>query len=285
MDIFEGWSFYRKALDENPNLKGNQVSSAWNGQWLSHRYSKMYFPDNPMANFNPFTIKNNLMSVCVQSWTKVLIGISQTFSSPQMIGYLYSFGQTNITIGFIPFILTQIRRPIELYQKLFGIDSGKKAEELWGTAFGLTKACQAGIIGLRAMEPKSLSDCMEKGKIPKYCNEENQRINFNTYQIWIMAMLNNEELWAKAQEFATVLQTYASGGSRGKTNNPNKVKEVLVSTNKSNFIKSLIDIVSDSENRGKIEEIASLVNMMPSDNVPYFLTLIRFHYASIQNKQ
>lgn len=32
-----------------------------------------------------------------------------------------------------------------------------------------------------------------------------------------------------------------------------------------------------------MKEMASIVNTMPSDNVPYFLTLIRFHYATFTN--
>lgn len=234
-----------------------------------------------MANFSPFSTKDGLMSVETQSWTKVLIAISQTFTTPQMLGYVYNYGQTNTTIGFIPFVLKDIRRPKELYLKYFDM-GGKQAEELWGTAFGFAKACQAGAVGIKAMEPKGLTDYIKKGKMPKYNNEE-QKINFNTYQIWLLAMLNNEELWAKAQEFATELQNYASSGQKSKTGNSRKVDEVLGSTNKQNFIKSLVEIVSDAENKDKIEITAALVNTMPTDNVPYFLTLIRFHFAAINN--
>lgn len=280
LDLFEGWEVYRKVLNETHNLKGNQINT-WNGQWLAHRYSKIFDKNSPMANFSPFSTKDGLMSVETQSWTKVLIAISQTFTTPQMLGYVYNYGQTNTTIGFIPFVLKDIRRPKELYLKYFDM-GGKQAEELWGTAFGFAKACQAGAVGIKAMEPKGLTDYIKKGKMPKYNNEE-QKINFNTYQIWLLAMLNNEELWAKAQEFATELQNYASSGQKSKTGNSRKVDEVLGSTNKQNFIKSLVEIVSDAENKDKIEITAALVNTMPTDNVPYFLTLIRFHFAAINN--
>src|SRR5574344_747728 len=285
LDLFEGWKVYRTVLNETQNLKGNQINT-WNGQWLTHRYSKLYMPDKPMANFNPFSTKDGLMSVDVQSWTRVLIAISQKFDNLQMMGYVYNYGQTNTTIGFIPFLLQQIRRPIELYQYLFGIDSTKKGGSLWGSAFGFSKACQLGFIGLKAMEPKGLRDYFEKGKLPKYNEiDEKQEISFNTYKIWIMAMLNNEKLWDKAQEFATELQKYASTGERGKTGNANKVKTVLEATNKPNFIKSLVDVVADANDKTKIEEVAALVNVMPTDNVPYFLTLIRFNYAAINNNK
>lgn len=284
LDIFDGWNIYRRVLNNTQNLKGNQINT-WNGQWLVHCYSKLFVPTDPMANFNPFSTKDSFMSVDTQSWTKVLIAISQKYDNPQMLGYVYNYGQTNTTIGFIPFVLSKIRRPIELYQDKFGMESGKKAEELWGTAFGFAKACQAGAIGVKALQPKGLIDYIEKGKMPKFNDNEEQIINFNTYQIWLLAMLNNEELWAKAQEFATELQAYVLSGQKSKTGNARKVDLVLESTNKFNFIKSLVDIVSDAENYKKIEEIVSLVNIMPTDNVPYFLTLIRFHFAAINNNK
>lgn len=284
LDIFDGWKVYRDVLNNTPNLKGNQINT-WNGQWLAHRYSSVYDENHPMANFMPFSTKEGLMSIEVRSWTGVLIAMAKKHQDQQMIGYVYNYGQTNTTVGFIPFSLSQIRRPIELYQKFFGMDSAKKAEPLWGTAFGFLRACQAGAIGLRAMEPKGLRDYIEKGKIPKSKKSEEEIINFNTYKIWIMAMLNNEELWAKAQEFAEELQQYASAGDRGKKVNTNKVNAVLETTNKQNFIKCLVEIVSDAESKENIVKTTALVNTMPTDNVPYFLTLIKFHYAAISNNK
>src|SRR5574344_816922 len=161
----------------------------------------MYVADNPLANLKPFKTNNDgIMNIEVQTWTKVLIGITRNFSNPQIIGYVYNYGQTNTTIAFIPFFLEQIRRPLDLYQKLFGIDDGSKAERLWGTAYGFAISCQAGSIGLQALEPKGLKEFMEQGKTPKYNNDDEEiKISINTYKIWIMAMLNNQDLWDKSQ--------------------------------------------------------------------------------------
>ena len=98
-------------------------------------------------------------------------------------------------------------------------------------------------------------------------------------------MLNNEELWAKALEFATVLQNFSTGNKQGKTSNSRKVDEVLKATNKKNFIESLVEIVGNSTEVDVITKIASFVNTMPTENVPYFLTLVRFRYAEINNNK
>lgn len=281
LDLFSGWIIYRELLEATPCLKGNQINT-WNGQWLVHRYSKMYIEDDPTANFNPFSTKEGLINIDTQSWTKVLIALSMRFSDLQSTGYVYNIGQMNTTVGFIPFILEQIRCPVKLYQKFFGMDDGIKAEQLYGTAFTFSKACQAGSIGVKALEPKGIREYLIDGKLPKYERENDEkRINFNTYQIWILAMLNNEDLWVKAQELANELHLYEQGAVQAKNDRKNKVKTVLQSTRKSNFIENLVPIVYEIENKTIFESIASLVNLMPTDNVPYFLTLVRFQYALI----
>lgn len=279
LDLFEGWRVYRTALDNTDILKGNQINT-WNGQWLAHRYGKLFVQNQPMANFMPFENKDNVMSVKVQSWTMVLIGISRYYADPQMMGYVYSFGQTNTTIGFIPFNLSQIRRPIEFYQSVFGMNEGTKAERLWGTEYGLRTSCRSGVIGLKAMEPKGLKTFIEGTKIPKSAKDEQQEITYNTYIIWILAMLNNQELWSKSFDYAQVLLDYSKSGKSSKTVNSQRVTQILSATNKKSFISALTEIVGEVEEKKPIIELAELVNSMPTDNVPYFLTLLRFSYAS-----
>lgn len=98
-----------------------------------------------------------------------------------------------------------------------------------------------------------------------------------------MAMLNNQDLWDKAHEFASELYKYASVPDRGKTVNSNKVKAVLESCNKISFMNNMIHIIEDAENMEKMDETVKEIHSMPSDNVPYFLTLIKFHYAKLNN--
>lgn len=280
LDIFDGWKIYRDVLNNTEILKGNQVNT-WNGQWLGHIYGKTYVPKRPMANFQPFDTKPDGMSVNVQSWTKVLIGISRHYSDPQMMGYVYSLGQTNTTVGFIPFNLAQIRKPIEFYNIVFGMNKGDDAEELWGTETGFRMSCRAGVIGLKAMEPKGLKQYFIGTKMPKKAKDSQQEVTFNTYIIWILAMLNNQELWEKSKNYAQILLDYSKSGKNSKTINSQKVSRILSATNKKTFISELTEIVGEVASKGSIIELAEFINSMPTDNVPYFLTLLRFSYAAI----
>lgn len=286
LDLFEGWQVYRDYLNRTPGLRGNQINT-WNGQWIAHRYDKLsYDAANPTALFNPFdAMKDGGMEVNTQSWTKVLIGIARNYLETSLTAYVYSLGQMNITVGFVPFELPRIRQPFELYNKYFGTTKREQVEQLFGTAIGFTKACQMGAIGVNALEPKGFRDCMDKGVVPKYNSSDEERlINFNTYQIWLLAMLNNEQLWEKAQQIAATLNSYSLSDKNAKKVKSQEVTKLLASVNKKQFIESLIEIVKGSPETDQLAEIAEIVHTMPVDNVPYFLTLIRFQYA-IVNKQ
>ncbi len=292
LDIFEGWKFYRELLNNYKLLKGNQIET-WNSHWLSFKYSKecmeLLFP-TISKNIEPckglYVGCNQIMSL---SWTKLVIAISKYFPNPKMMGYVYDLGQTNTSIGFIPFCLDHIRRTINLYTKFFGAEESEKAEPIWGTENGFRVCCQKGTIGVEAMQPKGLKPYMtaEKGeiKLPKFKEDDDkQKVSFHTYQIWLLSMLNNEQLWTKSIEFARTLQMYVNKDKKLSTKRGNLVKNILTSTSKKTFLSALSEIAPDIESFNMIEENAKIIHMMPIDNVPYYLTLIRFHYAGLTNK-
>ena len=224
------------------------------------------------------------MKVNSQTWTKVLISIARKYEDKRIMGYVCSMGKTNTTIGFIPFDLTQIRRPIQLYEKLFGISDGRKAEALWGTSFGFDTACTMGVIGVKAMKPKGIDDYIkpqgEKSiKLPKKSKNEQKNINFNTYKIWLTVMLNNENLWVKTQEFAQLLSNSAVNKDKTITTKPaNLIKAILDSGSKRQFIDAVTEFIPFVEDKNGLKNIVMEVNDTPNDKIPYFLTLLRFQY-------
>lgn len=288
MDIFDGWEYYRQSLNSNSRLKGNQIN-AWNTQWLTHKYSRQYQKKNEMAGFSPYSNKDDIMMIDSTTWTKLLFGVSRQYQNIQIMAYLYNIGQTNTTYGFVPFLLNEIRRPVDLYKKLFGqICDHNSVEELYGTEIGLAKSCQKGIIGIQALEPKGVKDYIyAKGshnsvKMPKYKDDNKLEITYRTYQTWILAMLNNQELWDKSHEFAKILYQYiCDNEKKTSTKRKNQVDEILKVTTKKNFISALTGIVAEANQTEQVVAMAKEINLMPMENVPYFLALIRFHYASL----
>lgn len=286
LDLYEGWQLYRDFLNKTPQLRGNQINT-WNGQWIAHRYNlRAYNPSHPTASIDFFgNMKDGGMEISTQSWVKVMIGIARTFPDASLTAYVYSLGQTNITVGFVPFELPRIRQPFDLYAKYFGNNKRDQIEQLFGTSIGFTKACQMGAVGVNALEPKGFRECLSKGVTPKYnSNDEDKTVNYNTYQIWLLAMLNNEQLWEKAQQFATTLNEHTLSDKNAKKVRSQEVSNLLSSVNKKQFLESLTEIVKSSPETDRLAEIAALVHSIPIDNVPYFLTLIRFQYAVVNKK-
>lgn len=286
LDIFEGWKYYRSYLEKNPLMKGNQINT-WNGRWIEHRYSWDYEESDPTAGFNPLEpTSNGLLNLLTVSWVDVVLKIARKIPIDNMMGYLYNIGQTNTTIGFIPFKLQDIVRPNQLYEKVFGLPvffkDRSRISKLYGTAMGLRIACQNGAIGIPAMEPKGLRAFFptNKGVRKIACkDDEEQRITYNTYLIWILAMLNNEKLWDISCEFAKCLLNYEAGAGKARKDRTNKVNQLLDSVTSKQFIQNLIPIINDEQDVEEYENIGRVVHEMPKDNFPYFNTLIRFQYA------
>lgn len=286
LDIFEGWHYYRQYLEKYPLLKGNQINT-WNGRWISHRYDWEYDADDPLMGFNPLEPMNDgLFYLQTISWVDVVVGIARKNPMPDLVGYLYSIGQTNTTIGFIPFKLQDIIRPSQLYAKIFGetawVQNRKKVEKLYGTAMGLRAACMTGCIGIPAMEPKGLRAFfpMEKGmKKISYKSDDEQEITFNTYLIWILAMLNKEELWNLSCEFAELLLKYEADAGKAKRDRVNNVDNLFGAKTPKQFIEHLTAIVKDEKEVEAYQNMGRIIHMMPSDNIPYLNTLIRFQYV------
>ena len=281
LDLFEGWEIYRSYLNATPKLRGNQINT-WNGQWISHRYDKRtYNASHPTASFNPFAATSDGgLEVSTQSWMKVLLGIARNYPDTLLTGYVYSLGQTNITIGFIPFNLPKIREPYDLYTKYFGAND--MVEQLFGTEIGFTQACQAGSIGINALEPKGFRDCLRKGLIPTYSEkDEKKRTNFNTYQIWLLAMLNNEDLVEKTRRFAEVLHAYAMSDKNARTKKSQAVNNLIKSVKRELFVEELAKLVESPDDALLLDEIGQFVMLMPVEKVPHFLTYLRFQYAIV----
>ena len=293
LQTFDGWKYYRSYLNDKTyeKLRGNQITT-WNGQWLCHLNSEYYDKENPLMDFTEKAMqisKSGEMEFFTQKWLQIVIAISNIVNEKRLVAYIYNLSQTNTTIGFIPFNIYSILKPIQLYKELFGennyLKDAKKIESLYGTAFGFATACQRGQIGIQALEPKGLRQYMTsyhgKTKMPNYTKANDEIIiNYNTYITWVIAMLDNEKLWSLAGEVADNLIAFIKSDERTtSTKRTNSVKQVLEVKNKKQFLEALIPIMEETDNKNPFIQLGYEINKMVSDNFPYFHTLIRFRYA------
>jgi hypothetical protein len=294
--VFEGWSFYRRFLNEYPQMRGNQIDT-WNGQWFSYACSEDFdeiSPETGMANAMSAS-KDGGLEINTQQWTEVAFGIAAKFPQKQLTGYVYSLGQMNTTIGFMPFRLPELLMPLQFYRELFGenefLDNREKIRKMYGTAQRFRNACQKGAIGVSALEPKDLVQFMSngrgKGKNPDFGKADEERnVSFNVYQTWLLAMLNNKELWEQANNAATVLVDFAAGAKKANRQRENAIDEVLGAPSKRKFIEASTALVeTETQVAERLFSLVEQVNILPEDNFRYFQTLIKFRYAFLKSQQ
>ena len=294
--LVEGWEQYRLYMRQTSVLKPYQIDS-WNGWWLIHRAHKDFQRSDPLRDF-PLTaseepvLKNGVAAFGTPPWVRVLFALAGLEDLRQQTAYVYSFGQTNTTIGFVQLDLPKVRSVSRLYERLFGerpeFVGRRQFERLYETAFGFRRACEMGRIGVRAIEPNKLRDFMpvrgSQNKLPKAPSgkeQAEQEVTFATYQTWIIAMLNNEQLLAFADEAAEALHEYAGAGERGKTPNQRAVEEgVLNAGHRRAFIDGLTEILNkDGTHAAAFNRLVEEVVKMPASDFPMLLTLIKFKYA------
>lgn len=291
LQTFEGWKVYRKYLNDPTleKLRGNQINT-WNGQWLTYSLNpeeyREDFDFSELTNQKIFKVDNNLAEVATVSWSQLFFSLSTQFPDNEMMGYVYGFGQTNKTIGFIPFQLKSGGNLKEVYQKLFGDFkiNKKEFESLFG--MHIKRACELGSIGLQALRPDSLKKYMTEDKNLTFKKEEDT-INYQAYKTWLVAMLtrNKEEVTDYTPKLAEVILRYRNTG-KGMSRVTLVEKEMFTSKSKRGFIESLTLMIPDLEGED-LETLKTLkdeVHLMTNEEFGYFLTLLKFDYAYQQKK-
>jgi hypothetical protein len=291
LQTFEGWKVYRKYLNDPTleKLRGNQINT-WNGQWLTYSLnSEEYREDfdfSELTNQKIFKVDASLAEVATVNWSQLFFSLSTQFPNDEMMGYVYGFGQTNKTIGFIPFQLKSGGNIKEVYQKLFGDFkiNKKEFESLFG--MHIKRACELGSIGLQALRPDSLKKYMTEDKNLTFKKEEDT-INYQAYKTWLVAMLtrNKEEITDYTPRLADVILRYRNTG-KGNTRITLVEKEMFTSKSKRGFLESITLMIPDLEGED-LESLKTLkdeVHLMTNEEFGYFLTLLKFDYAYQQKK-
>ncbi|RZK33840.1 MAG: hypothetical protein EOO57_12380 [Hymenobacter sp.] len=113
------------------------------------------------------------------------------------------------------------------------------------------------------------------------------RPQFDIYQLWILAMLNNQELYNAADRLAGALQQYSGTAKQGKMNLDRQVEKVFVK-HRPAFIERLTEILEEAKSAASdytalFDEAVRQVMLMPVDNFPLFIILVRFRYIARQS--
>lgn len=296
LQTFEGWKIYRKYLNDPTldKLRGNQINT-WNGQWLTYSMDPDRFRDDfdfaELQNEGIFKVDTTIAEVATVNWSRLFFSLSQEFPKSEMMGYVYGFGQTNKTIGFIPFQFKSGGTIKEVYQQLVDLDSfgefkvdKKEFESLFG--MHIKRACELGSIGILALRPEGLEKYMKEGKTFSIKKDEDIII-YKAYKTWLLAMLskNKEEITDYTMQMAKVIQSYRNGG-KGMSRITLVDKHLFDTKSKREFLEHLTSILADAD-EAHLEEIKQLKNeihLMTNEEFVYFSTLLKFDFTFLQRK-
>lgn len=315
---FEGWKIYRKLLNDESleKLAGNKINS-WNGQWLNYRFYRRY-KENPdfskLSNNDFFKESNSEITIETVKWSRLFFNLSRKLPNQTLTGYVYSLGQTNKTIGFIPFRFNQASNLTETYKKLFGEFDANEQQKDYENLMGIhiKRACELGSIGIQALEPRDLSKYFkDKTKLPKFSksatvkkNESDddfeirvqktkkkqyeEIITFRTYKTWLITMItkNKEEDLNYSSEVAKKISKFRSSDKKGSTKYGNLINELFSSSNKKTFLNNLTEVLKfeKDENKEYLKELRNKIHLMNNEDFGYFSTLLKFDYAYEQKE-
>lgn len=285
-ETYEGWRHYRKYLNDNAleKLRGNQINS-WNGQWLTYKLGKAFRDDFDFMTLTQediFKVDTTLAEVNTVNWSNLFFSLSYFYPDKTLNAYVYSFGQTNKTIGFIPVYLKSGRRLVDVFKKLFHSDKAFETKE-FQSLFGMhiKRACELGNIGLHSLRPDSLKKYMYEEKNISFQKEEDI-IHYQTYKTWLVAMLskNKEEITDYTLEIAKLIQRYRLG-AKGTERKTLIEKKLFGETSKKIFINALAEMVEGSsvEDAQNLKDLKDTIHLMTNEEFGYFNTLLKFDYA------
>jgi len=313
LSLYDGWKVYRKFLNDTTlgKLRGNQINT-WNGQWLNFTFSKMDYEENPdfgyLSNFGIFSQDEKVIEVNTIFWAKFYFNLAEGLYEETITAYIYSLGQTNKTMGFIPFRFHQGRSILSIYKILFGESDALTQKKDYETLFGIhiKRACELGAVGLQALEPQGLREYFDKAKMPNFSvspiseksgeslesyterkkkahqKEYENTISYRTYKTWLLAMItkNKQEDLHYSEEVAKALKKYRADAK--KRDRANLLEnELLQAKSKKQFLDGLATLIKDvdPELLETFKILRDKVHLMTAEDFGYFVVLLKFDYA------
>lgn len=290
--IFSGWEYYRKFIEQTPNVKARQLTD-WNANWIYYGGNQKGKLDRSFTEtvrgINEDNSKSKNIRIRKIEWSKIIFAITKFFNKRKRIlayAYKFGFGQSfNRTLGFFPIQFSQISSWYELFEQHLEAEADISSEgwvalmEVYQSEFNLVKAFMRGGIGIKALRPKGLFQYASKKKLSK--KDAKKKIQFIIFKTWLIAMLNKKEILEIADKLAGVLYQYSTSNERGKTTKGRDVDKLWEAKNLNTFVDLLTVITEKSEETDIFKEVVNTVVLdLPEDRFRLFITLTKFNYKT-----
>lgn len=303
--IYKGWYQYREFLKRNSLATGRQIE-AWNGFWLwkadeNDIEGTLYIAASKIEKKKKegkgggaskeyyalaSDIKPNWWDFCT---TKTVIQLNNIWA------YCFSLGtKYNNTLGFINFTLEPVKRLREVWQKLFSnAKSGEALQNMancYQTNFSLLDTIEQGGISLKQIQPIFFEKFFKSKELfPK--KTEDFKFQLLTIKAWLMALLNDQQIFDLSIEVAGFFQQYLEkvGSSTPKHN----VESFFSARTREKILETISEISNDvlahnRENTDKNKEFLrsfkkAIALDLPQQKLSYFILLTKIEFQ-LSNK-
>lgn len=255
LSVFEGWKAYRRFVNSTPKMKWKQLG-VWNAYWAI---------DRPDGGKPPTLEQHSTAATKLQTapWGKTLLGLARLSPEPRTL-YVTQYGQTNTTIGYLPFRAADLHSLADLYQSLVASEvSPFTFQSAIKTEYSLWKAATFGQLGLEALRPEKLG--------------QSDDILFQ--KAWLILMLDSKTTQKTAKEAAQRLAEYKEGAERAKTDRKNKVNSLFEASTHTQFATALEAIIDDDPNPAYAELMSEAMEV-PDKKFKLFTTLIAIYHKA-----
>jgi hypothetical protein len=289
LSLVEGWSLYRRYIEETPGLSGNQLST-WNGWWIEHRLGEYYDPADPFAGFSP-EMKVAAAGKRLETirWTSVLFAVARTYPAQRLMTFVNAQGQMNRTYGILPLETPDLTRMEATWAQYFAASQGLSwfhARRLYESARGLHAACEQGALGLAPLRPANLEKLFKTGSpraAASGAGSSSPPIGSSLGQTWILAMLNDGTIQGRAAAAAQTLYACArSSDGRAKTTNRRMVEQVLEARNRRALVAALTEVLKANPSQAlPLQALLDDLFKVSAADFPLLMALIHFKFTAL----
>lgn len=303
LHIVNGWSYYRRFLNENTTFKGRQIET-WNGLWVVYGFgapdveeSFRRVRDN-LHKHQGVTAKKESNLAERPDWFRMFFNLAQSDNLPKRLqAYAYKYGQMNTTLGFLTIELEPIKHLNEIFHRLLNetfpgqhsySTSQAELRKIFEAHYSLTDMVALGGISIRTLRPAKVEAFMKAGKPQK---TDNNPFYPTLIKSWIIAMLNNDELADLARDLGLALRDIETNSRENATT---KIETLLNAGGKTAFIIAANELkehkgVIDAKEAARKEALDASVHFLkkaenavqrqiPADQFPLFRALAKSEY-------
>lgn len=289
--IYEGWPFYRELIKDTPGLKGRQIE-AWNGLWLCYG---LKYRDNPKEAYRK--VKQNISKHIKTTggiaklerpdWSTQVLSLATEFGGAEgLVLQGYSHGSTNKTLGSVMVQLPKVRSFAALFKQLVEQDDtlpNTALQDVFKGEFTMSKAARYGQLGLRALTPAKLPQFLYEKDTSK-TKLQSDPYQYKIYKSWIIAMLNNDELYELAENLAGKLLEFKEKGKDEfftEAEKRNHIETLFTKRKPSFFIDQLTAIARGIKEPPEVFRTVSrtAATQMTPEQFQLFVSALRFEYV------